>query len=74
MGESARETLRRVFGHDGFRPGQEDAIRAFEQGRDVQVLLPTGGGKSVCYQVPAVRASPSLLLWSTASTSDGSVE
>ncbi len=49
------ETLRAVFGHRAFRPGQRAAIEAFEAGRDVQVLLPTGGGKSVCYQVPALR-------------------
>lgn len=48
-------TLKAIFGHDDFRPGQREAIEAFEAGRDVQVLLPTGGGKSVCYQVPAVR-------------------
>lgn len=48
-------TLRSVFGHPAFREGQAEAIDAFEAGRDVQVLLPTGGGKSVCYQVPAVR-------------------
>jgi ATP-dependent DNA helicase RecQ len=49
------ETLRAVFGFTGFRAGQADAVRAFEAGRDVVVLLPTGGGKSVCYQVPAIR-------------------
>ena len=50
-----RETLQAVFGHADFRPGQRAAIEAFEAGRDVQVLLPTGGGKSVCYQIPAIR-------------------
>jgi ATP-dependent DNA helicase RecQ len=50
--------LREVFGHSSFREGQRSAIQASLDGRDVQVLLPTGGGKSVCYQVPAiVRAS-----------------
>jgi ATP-dependent DNA helicase RecQ len=48
-------TLRAVFGHPAFREGQLEAVRAFEAGRDVQVLLPTGGGKSVCYQNPALR-------------------
>ena len=48
--------LRTVFGHDGFRPGQGDAVAAVMAGRDAAVLLPTGAGKSLCYQVPAVAA------------------
>lgn len=49
------ETLFDVFGFSRFRVGQREAIEALEAGRDVQVLLPTGGGKSLCFQVPAVR-------------------
>ena len=46
--------LRRAFGYPGFRPGQEDLVRAVLDGRDALGVLPTGGGKSVCYQVPAL--------------------
>ncbi|MBI2793071.1 MAG: RecQ family ATP-dependent DNA helicase [Ignavibacteria bacterium] len=52
--ESARIILQRVFGFDSFRPGQEDIIRAVLQGRDVLGVMPTGGGKSLCYQVPSL--------------------
>ncbi|MEM6291272.1 MAG: ATP-dependent DNA helicase RecQ [Myxococcota bacterium] len=48
--------LSEVFGHPRFRPGQRDAVKAAVAGRDVLVLLPTGRGKSVCYQVPALVA------------------
>jgi RecQ family ATP-dependent DNA helicase len=46
--------LREAFGYDGFRPGQERAVRAILAGRDTLVVLPTGGGKSLCFQVPAL--------------------
>jgi ATP-dependent DNA helicase RecQ len=51
---AVHETLRRVWGYGGFRPLQEDAVQAVLEGRDSLVVLPTGGGKSLCYQAPAV--------------------
>jgi ATP-dependent DNA helicase RecQ len=46
--------LREIFGFDSFKPGQEEAIRAVLEGRDTLAVMPTGGGKSLCYQVPAL--------------------
>ena len=48
------ETLRHYFGHDGFRPGQETMVDALLAGRDCLGVMPTGAGKSLCYQVPAL--------------------
>ena len=53
--------LRRAFGYPGFRPGQEELVRAVLGRRDALGILPTGGGKSLCYQVPA-RMIPGLTL------------
>ena len=52
--EQALETLRSTFGFSTFRPLQEDVIHALIKGDDVFVLMPTGGGKSLCYQLPAL--------------------
>ncbi len=46
--------LRDVFGFDAFRPGQEDVVEAVVEGHNVLAIMPTGGGKSLCFQVPAL--------------------
>ena len=50
----ARQTLKAVFGYDDFRPGQAEAVEAILAGEDVMAVMPTGAGKSICYQVPAL--------------------
>jgi ATP-dependent DNA helicase RecQ len=51
---AARRVLRDVFGYGEFRPGQAEVITAVLEGRDTLAVMPTGGGKSICYQVPAL--------------------
>lgn len=48
------EALKYYFGHSRFRQGQEALINAILSGRDVLGIMPTGGGKSLCYQIPAL--------------------
>ena len=52
--EAARRTLRHYFGHDDFRAGQAAMVDALLSGRDALGVMPTGAGKSMCYQVPAL--------------------
>jgi ATP-dependent DNA helicase RecQ len=52
--QSSLQILKQYWGHDAFRPLQEDIINAVLEGKDILALLPTGGGKSICFQVPAM--------------------
>lgn len=52
--QSPLEILKNVFGHEEFRPFQEEIINHILKGRDALIVLPTGGGKSLCYQLPAL--------------------
>ena len=54
MREMINDQLKLVFGYDSFRAGQEELINALTDGRDVLGIMPTGAGKSLCYQLPAI--------------------
>ena len=58
---TAQEILKQYFGYDSFRPGQDELVQAILSGRDTLGIMPTGAGKSICYQVPAL-ALPGLTL------------
>ena len=60
--DGALEILHRYWGYDSFRPMQEEIISAALEGRDVLAILPTGGGKSVCFQVPALMKGGTALV------------
>src|SRR4051812_9177181 len=52
--DDATAALKRVFGYDGFRGGQAEIVKAVLAGEDVFAVMPTGSGKSLCFQLPAV--------------------
>lgn len=52
--DNLKEALKKIFGFDNFKGGQESIIRNLMEGHDVFVLMPTGGGKSLCYQLPSL--------------------
>ena len=56
------KVLKEVFGFDTFRSGQEEIIDAMNDGKNVLAVMPTGGGKSLCYQLPALLRSGTLLI------------
>ena len=60
--QAALEALTRYFGYDSFRPGQQGIVEALLAGRDVLGVMPTGAGKSVCYQIPAALSPDATLV------------
>ncbi len=60
--QAAHKILKGVFGYSTFRPGQEKVINLALQGENVLAVMPTGGGKSLCYQIPALALSGTTLV------------
>lgn len=60
--QAALKALTRYFGYDSFRPGQQGIVEALLAGRDVLGVMPTGAGKSVCYQIPAALSPGATLV------------
>ena len=69
--ERLGELLKGVFGHDAFRPYQEAVCRAVVEGRDALLVMPTGAGKSLCYQLPGLARAGTTLVVSPAHRAHG---
>src|SRR3954453_8260226 len=54
VADRARAVLKQVFGYDDFRPGQREIVEAVLAGEDLFAVMPTGSGKSMCYQLPSL--------------------
>ena len=59
---AVNDQLQTYFGYDSFRPGQAEAIGAVMQGRDALIVMPTGAGKSLCFQLPALMKEGTVLV------------
>jgi ATP-dependent DNA helicase RecQ len=60
--KALKQTMRKVFGLDSFRPGQEEVVNAILSGRDTLAIMPTGSGKSLCYQLPGLHLAGTTIV------------